>query len=99
MIQRRQITLCRESWYLIFVLGFVLCGAVFREVNLLVLVAGLMVGPVVFGWRLVAATLRRLEVRRRLLVRIGAGDPLVVDLVRPAGDPVSLKQRSGVPAW
>ena len=80
MFHRRHITLCRESWYLICVLGFVICGAVFREVNLLVLVAGLMVGPVVFSWRMVSATLRGLEVRRRLPVRIGAGDPLVVEL-------------------
>jgi uncharacterized protein (DUF58 family) len=82
---RRKITICREGWYYLFVLSFIIGGAILRQVNLLVVLAGLMFGPLLFHWRLVAATLRRITVRRRLPERICAGDLLTVDLIASNG--------------
>ncbi len=72
--------LTREGWYFLFVLLFVIGGAVARHLNLLVLLAGLMVGPLVLHARWVTLTLRGLQVRRRLPRRIHAGEPLHVRL-------------------
>jgi uncharacterized protein (DUF58 family) len=72
--------ICREGWYYLGVLAFVLCAAMLRQVNLLLILAGMLVGPVLFSWRLVAATLRRLEVRRKLPRGLCAGDRLSVNL-------------------
>jgi len=51
-----------------------------REVNLMLIVAGMLIGLLLFNWRLVAATLKALEVRRRIPRGICAGDLLVVNL-------------------
>jgi uncharacterized protein (DUF58 family) len=76
----RRIRLRREGWYYVCVLAFIIGGAALRQVNLLVVLAGLMVGPLIFNWRLVAAIIRQLSVKRRLPRRISAGDLLLVDL-------------------
>ncbi len=81
MIGRRYISISREGWYYLFLLTFVIGGAAFRQINLLVLLAGLMLGPLVFNWRYVAASLKRINVRRRLPRRICAGDPLIVEVI------------------
>ena len=49
-----------------------------REVNLLLMLTGLMTGPVLFSWRLAVLTMRGLEVRRKVPREICAGDLLVV---------------------
>ena len=45
---------------------FVFSAAMLRQVNLLLILAGMLIGPVVFSRRLVAATLDGLRVRRKL---------------------------------
>jgi len=52
--------------------------AILREANLLVLVVGLLSGPILLGWGLAIRTLRMLEVERRVPRSVGAGDLLVV---------------------
>ena len=64
MSRPRCITVCREGWYYLLVLGLVFCGAMLREVNLLLILAGLLLGPLLFNLRAVVVTLRNLEVRR-----------------------------------
>lgn len=78
---RQHTSFSREGWYYVFVLAFVLGGAVLREVNLLILLAGLMVGPLLFNWRLVVATLRDLHLRRVCPPSVGAGEPFSVEVV------------------
>ena len=73
-------TLCREGWYYLLVLGFVFSGAMLREVNLLVMLAAMLAGPVLFSWWLVRSTLRGLVVRRRVPDGVCAGDLLVVNV-------------------
>jgi uncharacterized protein (DUF58 family) len=70
----------REGWYYGFVLAFIIAGAILREINLLVVLSGMMVAPLVLSLPLVAGALRTLRVRRRLPQSICAGDLLVVDV-------------------
>lgn len=78
---RRRAWLSREGWYYLAVLGFIVGGAVLRNVNLLVVLAGMMLAPLVLNWRLVMASLRGLTVRRRLPSHATAGEPLTVELL------------------
>jgi uncharacterized protein (DUF58 family) len=71
---------CREGRYYAALACLVLAAAMLREVNLMLLLAGLLFGPLVFNWRLTAVTLRGLDLRRTLPSGICAGDPLVVHL-------------------
>lgn len=75
----RYITLTREGVYYVIVLAFIIGGAVLREVNLLVILAGLMIGPLLFSWRWAAVSLANLSVKRRLPNTSAAGDPLIVE--------------------
>jgi uncharacterized protein (DUF58 family) len=64
----------------VLVLGFIIGGAVLRDVNLLVILAGMMMGPIVFSWRWVLATIANVSVRRQMPASIMAGDPLTIEL-------------------
>jgi uncharacterized protein (DUF58 family) len=70
----------REGWYYLFILTFIVGGAVMRQINPLFALAGLMIAPLLFNWRFSMASLRDIRVQRRLPRRIAAGEPLVVDL-------------------
>lgn len=78
--RKRQVSLCREGWFYLFLPAFVLTGALLREINLLVLLAGMLAGPLVLSWRLVIVALRGLDLKRNLPRGACAGDLLVVDL-------------------
>ena len=78
-MRQRQVTrICMEGWYYLFIVLFIVGGAVLGEVSLLVLLAGMMVGPLLFNWRFVQLSLRSLAVTRRLPHRICAGQELTV---------------------
>ena len=78
-MSRRQITrICPEGWYYLFVVLFIIGGAVLGQVNLLVVLAGLTIGPLLFNWRLVQLMMRNVEVRRKVPPRVCAGDTLTV---------------------
>ncbi|NLY99434.1 MAG: DUF58 domain-containing protein [Pirellulaceae bacterium] len=77
---RRRISITSEGWYYLVLLAALLLAAMLREINLLRLLAALLSGPVLLCWRLVAVTLRGLEVRRQMPRGVCAGDLLVVDL-------------------
>ena len=76
----RHTVICTEGWYYLVVLAFVLGGALLRNMNLLLVLFGMMASPLVLNWRLVRATLARLEVKRKLPKSVSAGDLLVVEL-------------------
>jgi uncharacterized protein (DUF58 family) len=80
MVDQRRIRICPEAWYYALVLALLLSIGIMREANLLLLVAGLLCGPLFLGWRLAVRTLRDLDVRRRVPQAICAGDLLVVNL-------------------
>src|SRR5439155_5167179 len=80
MVIRRRAWLTREGWYYLAVLIFIIGGAVLRSVNLLVILAGTMIAPLLFNWRLAMASLTGLVVRRRLPTQILAGERLTVEI-------------------
>jgi uncharacterized protein (DUF58 family) len=61
-------------------LVFVFTVAFLADMNLMMILAGMMVGPLWFSRRLVAATLRGLAIQRKMPHEICAGDMLVVTL-------------------
>jgi uncharacterized protein (DUF58 family) len=78
--RKRQVSLCREGMFYLFLPAFVLTGALLREINLLVLLAGMLFGPLVLSWRIVIVALRGLDLKRSVPRGACAGDLLVVDL-------------------
>ncbi|MFM2093571.1 MAG: hypothetical protein RIS70_695 [Planctomycetota bacterium] len=88
----QRIRLTREGIYYLFVLLFVMGGAVFREVNLLLVISAIMIGPIVFSWRLVAASLNRLQIERKLPKTMAVNQPFTVTLTVANG-------RWRLPTW
>ena len=80
MSLKRRISITSEGWYYLVLLGFLLIGAMLREINLLLLLAALLAGPLFLCWRLVVITLRGLEIRRKMPRGVCAGDLLIVNL-------------------
>lgn len=77
---RRFITVCREGWYYLFVLGFIAGGAVLRQVNPLFALAAVMIAPMLFNWRIAMSSINHLSVRRKLPTRVSAGEHLIIDV-------------------
>jgi uncharacterized protein (DUF58 family) len=72
--------ICREGWYWVLLLAVVVGLAVLREGNLLFVLSGLLLGPLLVSWRLAAMTLRGLKLGRKTPRGICAGDLLVVTI-------------------
>lgn len=79
-VKRRRLNICYEGWLYMVVLAFLFVGAVLREINLLMVLFGMMVGPYLFSLGLVLLSLRDLQIRRRMPETITAGQMLVVDV-------------------
>jgi uncharacterized protein (DUF58 family) len=77
---RRPTTIHREGWYYLLIVAIVFGGALFKEVNLLLILAGMLLGPVLLNWQAVATNLRGLRVDRKLPRGLSAGDWLSVSL-------------------
>jgi uncharacterized protein (DUF58 family) len=77
MLRKRRTAICREGWIYLAILALVSAGAMLRDVNLMLMLAGMLAGPVIFSWPAVVRTLRGLQVRRKLPQSICAGDLLV----------------------
>ena len=71
---------CREGWAFLLILAFVLFGAVLRNINLLMGLAGMMAGAFALSAILVMLALRKLELRRQLPRAVCAGDLIVARL-------------------
>lgn len=80
MVGRRGVAICREGVYYLFVLAFIVGGATLRDINLLFILAGMMVGPLLFNWRFVSQSLRQLSISRRLPEQVFAGRPFRVEI-------------------
>jgi uncharacterized protein (DUF58 family) len=80
VLRRRLVTICREGWYYVAVLAFIVGGATLRDINLLFVLAGMMMGPLLFNWRLVVLSMRSLEVERELPDYASAGQPFRVEI-------------------
>ncbi|MED5285489.1 MAG: hypothetical protein VYC71_05890, partial [Planctomycetota bacterium] len=69
----QRVSVTREGWYYLFILTFIVGGAVMRQINPLFALAGLMIAPILFNWRFSMASLRHIDFSRRLPHRIAAG--------------------------
>jgi uncharacterized protein (DUF58 family) len=78
---RSRTSVCREGWFYLAILAVVFGGAMLKEVNLLLILAGMLLGPFLLNWSAVRANLRGLRIERHLPIRLCAGDTLSVDLV------------------
>lgn len=80
MAFRRKITLTGEGLIYLFVPAIVLTGAILREINLLVLLGGFLVWPLLFSYSTASGATRRIRFHRRLPAGVSAGDTFTVDL-------------------
>ena len=78
MSAKRRTSICYEGWYYLIILVFILGGAILRDINLLMLVAGLMAGPILLNWRLAVRALRNVQVRRLVTDSASAGEVLEI---------------------
>jgi len=78
-IRRRHVWFSREGISFLFVLTFIVVGAVIRQVNLLFVLAGLLIAALLINWRYAMASIRKLSVRRHAPQLLHAGQTLVVD--------------------
>ena len=88
------------TWGYLLILGVIVFGAILREINLLIILSGLMVGPLMINWQLVRSTLRRLSVRRSVPSAVFPGKRFRVELElsnnRPALDSWTLRLQDSI---
>jgi uncharacterized protein (DUF58 family) len=80
MLPRQNTKICREGWYYLFVTLLVFLGAIFKEVNLLLILSGMMMGLLLFHWQALIVTLQGLKLNRKAPDAVCAGDVLSVGL-------------------
>ncbi len=74
------------------VLAFIILGSIIRQINLLVLLSGLMIAPFFFNWRISMKMLERVRVSRKLPEWVHAATPFSVRwLIR--------NERQQIPSW
>lgn len=81
----------REGWYYLFVVLFIIGGSVLREVNLLVVLAGMLLGPLLFNWRMVVRSMKWLHISRQLPSRCEVGQPIRVR--------ITIENQSSATCW
>jgi len=78
MKARRRTALTREGLQYLVIFALVFFGALVNDVNLLLILGGMLAGPLLLSHHLAMHTLRGLVVQRRLSRAVCAGDLLVV---------------------
>ena len=73
-----QVTLTAEGFAYLTVASFITIGSVLRNVNLLILMTGIMFAPLFINWRLAVHRVRSLRGRRQLPTRIHANQMVSV---------------------
>lgn len=74
------IALTRAGIYYLVILSVVAAVAVVRQINIMLILAGMLLGPIVYNLRLAGLFARALKVRRLLPAGVCAGDLVVVRL-------------------
>lgn len=80
MFHRPNTTICREGWYYLFITAIVFVGAMVKEVNLLLVLAGMMMGLLFFHWHALFVSLKGLTLQRKAPQAVCAGDLLAVGM-------------------
>ncbi len=81
-----------EGWVFLVVLGFITVGAVLRNVNLLVVLAGMMYAPLLLNWRIGIRWLKSFQASRRMPKRLHANEVANVQWTCE-------NKRAGMAAW
>ena len=68
----KEIRITPEGWVFLTILAFIAVGAVLRNVNLLILMAGMLVAPLIINWRLAVLWLKSTSAHRILPFRTHA---------------------------
>ncbi|HMO12997.1 MAG TPA: DUF58 domain-containing protein [Pirellulaceae bacterium] len=89
---RRYLRITREGWSYIFILSFVVIGSILQQINLLIVLAGLMIAPLLFNWRIAMNSIFKLQFRRILPAWAHAGQRVAVEWE-------VLNTRTLLPAW
>jgi len=92
MKHRTNVSITREGWYYMGMMGFVIAGAMIRDINLLYIMAGMMLGPLLFSFYAATRSLRRLQLKRRFQHVISVGEPLHIEVIgsKAKGNPRGL---------
>ena len=90
-LARVRLSLTMEGWIYLIILSFVSVCAVLRNVNLLIVFTGVMIGPLFLSWRLGRGVIRSLIVKRILQNRIHVGQIVNIQW--------QLTNRGELPAW
>lgn len=89
---RRRTRITYEGISFLSILAFIVLGSILRQINLLVLLSGLMIAPFFFNWRISRKMLQRVTFRRHAPDWVNAGKPF--SLVWEADN-----DRQAIPAW
>ncbi len=79
--KRRKSLITREGMSYLFMLAFILVGAVLRQMNLMIGLASMMIGLCLLNWRLSLAMLRGMKLWRQFPQHVCAGDVFSVDIM------------------
>jgi len=88
----RELKLTPEGWGYLTILAFISVGAVLRNVNLLIFMAGMMYAPVLLNWRIGVGRLQALSATRFIPTRIHANDSTMIQWT-------CSNRHKGLPAW
>lgn len=80
MLKKARIRITAQGVYYVLVMLFILGGAIIREVNMLVLLAGMLIGPVLLHWRVVKTSIHGLAIQRSAPSVVTAGQSFQVDI-------------------
>ncbi len=83
---RIRVRFTRQGVQALFIASFCLLGAVIREMNLLVILGGLVAGALAVQWRLGRRNLQSVDARHELPAEAYAGEPFSVNLEARNGD-------------
>lgn len=73
-------TICSEGVYYLLVMGVILTSALVRQINLLMVLYGVLAGPLLLSWSMVRRQVKRIDVVRRAPSAVTAGEPFTVEL-------------------
>ena len=73
-------SITREGLFYLAVMGTILVAAIIRQINLLMLLYGVLAGPLLISWSLVRQTLKKVDVARKCPSTVTAGERFRVEL-------------------
>ena len=79
MIGRTRISIPKTTWAYVAILAVAVLGAIMREINLLIILAGMMCGPLLISWQMIHINLRKLTIRRKIPTSVFSGSPFDVE--------------------